>query len=135
MASIHAGDNTSNNNTKSSTSKKNKRKHKAKSLIVSTTSKNDSNNATTNAQSGTSLSAECDSIKFGLRPRFSFRKFGRRRNSAKPNSTDSNQNASTSSETNLKCPAITCNDTDGEPSVSPPIPQAPLATSSIQSKL
>lgn len=136
MATIETGDNSSNNNNKASSSKKTKRKHKSKSLIVST-SIPDTNDATTSAQSGTSLSAECDSIKFGLRPRFSFRKFGRGRSSSKQNLTDSNPNASKSSEANLKCPTITYNDADGKPSTSPtppPLPSKPLATSSTQSK-
>lgn len=155
MASIETGDNGSNNINKSSSSKKNKRKHKAKSLVVVSSSKTDSNDATTSTENGISLSAECDSSTFSLRPRFSFRKFGRNRSSSKQSLTDSNSNASpsctpecgasnsiaspsTPSETNIKCPTITYSDADGGTFASikpPPPPPPPPLASSTKSKL
>lgn len=112
----------------SGTLKKNKRKQKTKSLIVTTT-KSEANSATVDCLS---LSASCDSSTFGLRPRFSFRKFGLGRSSSKSNlidaataaATNSNSNstssidctsnpASPSIDPNFKCPIITYND-DGD---------------------
>lgn len=149
MASIETGDNASNNINKSSSSKKNKRKHKAKSLVVSTP-KSDTIDATaTSTENAISLSAECDSSTFSLRPRFSFRKFGRNRSSSKQSLNDLNSNASSTSssctpecvvvagasnnsiaspsptETNLKCPTIIYSDADGALKKPPPPPPPP----------
>lgn len=101
-------------------SKKNKRKHKTKSLIVSTTTE-PSNLSTDNR----SLSAGCDNSPFGLRPRFSFRKFGRGRSSSKSSLPDKSSNSNSTSSVdcasnatspcelnNIKCPIITYNDCD-----------------------
>lgn len=111
----------------SGTLKKQKRKQKTKSLIVTTTTKCESNSANVDCLS---LSASCDSSTFGLRPRFSFRKFGLGRSSSKSNLIDatiainSNSNSTSSidctshpttpsSDPNFKCPIITYND-DGD---------------------
>lgn len=94
--------------------KKSKRKHKTKSLIVSTKSEPNSANA-----DSLSLSAGCDNIS--LRPRFSFRKFGRGRSSSKTNLHDTNSNSNSTSSidcaspsSDFKCPIITYNDDDDD---------------------
>lgn len=113
----------------SNATKKNKRKHKTKSLIVSTES--DPNSANVDSLS---LSAGCDSLTFGLRPRFSFRKFGRGRSTSKSSLPDTNSNSNSTSsiectsiatspscDPNFKCPIITYNDGGDDTQLNPQI--------------